>query len=238
MEEISNGVARTWKGRKEADKKEKEAKKEVAAEHRSIVTRAAMPRKRAGIPDVLKKARYENITRLILQGNVKPKTLAVAVGLKPAQLQRILREPSFIEIFDRASEALLANVDDIIRDETASLSIRKNALHRRSVTLIGKVLETVDAEIEHAKDMGTPWAVRATMVKAGIEAATGAIDRDTTTLEPQHGTSKHLHLHITQHDADVLRDTMQDVAEEVNISDVFSDGKVIEAEVVEAEEDS
>ena len=105
--------------------------------------------------DVLKKARYEDITRLILQGHVKPKTLALAVGLSKRQLQRVLRDPEFITIFDQASGDLMANVDEVIKDERASFSVRKNALHRRAITLMGKIMETVDAEIEHAKDKGS-----------------------------------------------------------------------------------
>jgi len=203
------------------------------------MTEIALAPQTAAPLDVLKKARYEDITRLILQGHVKPKTLALAVGLSKRQLQRVLRDPEFISIFDQASGDLMANVDEVIKDERASFSVRKNALHRRAITLMGKIMETVDAEIEHAKDKGTPWAVRSTMVKAGIEAATGSIDRDITDLEPQHGGSKHLHLHITQHDADVLRDTMADVAEDIDISDVISSGgKIVEAEIVETEEDS
>lgn len=235
IEETTNGDAQAWKSRK-AKNKEKEAKKEEM-----MLALAAEPEVnlsgRPPVPDVLKTARYENITRMILQGMTKPKMLAAAVGMSSQLLRKTLRMPEFIQIFDKASKALMLNVDDVIKDETVALSVRKNALHRRSVTMIGKVLETVDAEIEHAKSLGTPWAVRSTMVKAGIEAATGAIDRDTADLEPRHGGSKHLHLHITQHDAEVLRDTMADVAEEVNISDIFTDGKVVEAEIVETEED-
>ncbi len=187
--------------------------------------------------DVLKRARYEDITRLILQGHVKPKTLALAVGLSTRQLQRVLREPEFIEIFDQASGDLMANVDEVIKDEKASFSVRSNALHRRALTLMGKIQDAVSAELDHAIEQGKPWAVRSTMVKAGIEASVAMIDRDTTDLEPRHGGSKHLHLHITQHDADVLRDTMADVADDVDITDIISGGKIVEAEIVETEED-
>lgn len=188
--------------------------------------------------DVLKTARYQDITRLILQGHVKPKLLATAVGISPRQLQRILREPEFIAIFDQASTALMENVDEVIKDEKASFSVRKNALHRRALTLMGKIMEAVDAELTNAADHGQPWNVRATMVKAGIEAAVASIDRDTADLEPRHGGSKHLHLHITQHDAAVLRDTMADVADEVNIADIVSGASYIEATVVKTEKDT
>jgi len=174
--------------------------------------------------DVLKRARYEDITRLILQGQNRHKQLAAASGVSTRQLTRILRDPEFIAIFDRAAGQLMENVDSVIQDEKVSLAVRKNAMHRRAVTLMAKITNAVDAEIEHAKDKGMPWNVRSTMLKAGVDAALGMIDRDTT--EEQAGGSQHLHLHFSKRDADIMRGTMAEISDDVDITDI------IDAEVV------
>lgn len=179
---------------------------------------------KTGRLDVIYRARYAELARRLLQGHAKPRDLARDMGISSQQLRRYLRDPDFIEIYREAEEQLYRSpegVDSLIRDEKASVTLRRRALHTRAMTLLGEVMTSAQAHIDDAeRETGSKGSAKSAHLRAGIDAAIAAMDRSGEDEATARNTGQqHLHLHLTPQQAGVMRDTMAEA--EIDISDVL-----------------
>lgn len=178
--------------------------------------------------DPIANARYEDIARRALQLQSRVE-IAAAHSLSTRQLQRIVRDPRFAAVYVRVKDALYANVDGIIKDEKANVSLRKTALQIRQMTLLGEVMEAVRDHIQVAKDAeGTAANVKSTMLRAGVEAAreVSNLNRDAGAGGPTQAVQ--VNINVPAHAAH----TMSQAAREsgVDVSDLFQ-GEIVDVDV-------
>ena len=186
---------------------------------------------------VLKDARYQDIARRVIQGQDTTQ-IARAFGLQARQIRRILADPAFALVYDDVKNAIYGGADGadkLIKDEKASISLRKSAAAVRGWTVLGEIMEASRTHIEDAEALhGSKGAAKSATLRVGLEAAVAAIDRADRGMESGREGTKHLHLHLPTEKGTVIKETMAEA--DVDISDIIGVG-VVDAEVIEVEDD-
>lgn len=94
---------------------------------------------------VQKDALYEHIARRILNHH-SLRSISDATGYSTSNIRRILREPAFLQIYERTKDALYSHVDEVLYDQRAGMAARIEAGAPRAFTEIIKLIENARSE--------------------------------------------------------------------------------------------
>lgn len=178
-------------------------------------------------------ARFRDIAVRILSGESK-RTVAIKNHITDRQLRRIMNDPGFLDVFDQERDRLYSDLGALLKNEKATDLVRAQALRKRGMTLLAEIMEHVQGQIKDDP------AVRSSMLRVGVDAATGAIDRAEKVSEAHGGVTKVNvgAVVVGRADAVSIRNALDE--SEVDLSDLMTDWvapSTIEAEFVEEKED-
>jgi hypothetical protein len=165
--------------------------------------------------DVIDRARYEDIARRVLMQQSRSE-IARAHNFTTRHLRRVLVEPEFIEVFEKARKALFDDIDQVIADEKTAPLIRARAQMIRSQTVVHEVMEEVRKRISGGR-------AKAADMRVAINAAFGMMDRSKGELGSERGagsggTNVNV-LNVSATAREILRDTIGESG--VDLSDVM-----------------
>ena len=187
---------------------------------------AIAPSARAGRADVIQDARFQDIARRVIQGQ-SAREIATAHGVTVRHILNLRSDPRFLEIYQAVSEAIWGDHDKIIKDEKINVSLRRAALQSRSLTLLGEVMEAVQAHINDTQNMaGSKGGVKSTMLRAAVEAVREVTNINREADRGGHGAPTVQNFIVSKDVAVVIKDAMGESG--VDISDLFKDAPVID----------
>ena len=123
---------------------------------------------------------YHDIATYVLSGRMKRKEIADTVGLSQRQLNRIMADSRFREIYNEKHTKLYGSVDAVLENEKADPIIRAHAQAIRGASLlaetVGLLRDRIAEDVKSRSGDETARRMGSMELKTAVEAARVSID--------------------------------------------------------------
>lgn len=165
---------------------------------------------------------YRELSRLIVAGASKH-DIATRLNLSISQVNRHIAAPRFRAIYIEVADQLYNDVDALIRDEKAHVTLRKTAIQTRALTILANVLDAANDHIEtERRTAGNAHGVRSTILKAAVDAARLAVEMNEGETRRGDGYSTNININMPPAAAAVVRDTAREIGV-IDVNDIFNE---------------
>ena len=176
-----------------------------------------------GALDVVLDATYRELSRLIVAGASKH-DISSRLNLSISQVNRYISDPRFRPIYTEVADQLYGDVDNLIRDEKAHVTLRKSAVQTRALTVLANVLDAANDHISKERELhaGSAHGVRSTILKAAVDAARLAVDMNEGPGRRGEGATTLVNIKMPPAAAAVVRDTAREIGV-IDVTEIFNE---------------